>query len=110
MNPTAAIIGDNDPIDLPQTTVDESALSEEKRKAKFSRTAEFKKLNEYIDQRISFYQKMLPDGRVLTDVDTAERGQQWVISNAVIGELKALVDQYKYAQEVVSEAEQQRIS
>lgn len=97
-----AILGDMDyGIDLPQTKVPVQDLTVEKNRAKFSRTKEFKELQEFIDLRIDFYQKCLPDGRPLTDVDTEERGKQWVIANAVIGELKMITNRYETAAEAV---------
>lgn len=53
-----------------------------------------------MQSRIDFYQKALPDGRPVTAVDTVERGQMWVIANAVIGELKMIIDEYEDAAEV----------
>lgn len=103
MGPNGAqngLIGESFGIDLPQTVVETNDLVEEKQMAKFSRTKEFKRLKEQMERRIAFYQGCLPDGRPLTDVDTAERAQQWVIANVVIGEFKMLINQYEEAAEV----------
>lgn len=98
------IVGDSQMTELPQTEVDEAALHEEKLKSKFSRTREFKEQQQWIEERIRFYQTMLPDGRPLTSVDSPERGQQWVIANAVIGEFQLFLNRYQYANEVVKDA------
>lgn len=98
------IMGDeNFGLDLPQTeAVDDFAA--EKRMVKFSKTKEFKQLQEHIEGRILFYQTYLPDGRALTVVPQDERGAMWVVSNAVIGELKALLLAYEQAAETVKNA------
>lgn len=96
-----AIIGDNYGIDLPNVAVDKDELDEEKRMARFSKSKEFKKLKEIMEARIDFYQKALPDGRAITEVDTAERANMWVVANAVIGEFKMILAAYEDANEVV---------
>ena len=98
------IIGDNYGIDLPSADVDVNELNEEKAMARFSKSKEFKKLKEIMQSRIDFYQKALPDGRPLSEVDTAERAQMWVIANAVIGEFNMILAAYEDANEVVKNA------
>ena len=100
MGPQNGLVGDSFGIDLPETLVETNDLVEEKQMAKFSRTKEFKRLKEQIERRIKFYQGCLPDGRPLTAVDKAERGEQWVIANVVIGEFQMLINQYEEAAEV----------
>lgn len=100
MGPQNGIIGDNYGIDLPELQVDKDVLAEEKAKARFSKTREFKRLKEQMQARIDFYQRALPDGRPLTAVDATERGNMWVIANAVIGEFNMLIADYENAAEV----------
>jgi hypothetical protein len=100
MGPQNTVIGDSFGIDLPETVVETNDLVEEKQMAKFSRTKEFKRLKEQMERRIQFYQGCLPDGRPLTDVNAAERAQQWVIANVVIGEFQMLINMYEEAAEV----------
>jgi shikimate kinase len=95
------LIGDNYGIDLPSVEVDKDELDEEKRMARFSKSKEYKKLKQIMESRIEFYQKALPDGRPLTEVDTAERAHMWVVANAVIGEFKMVLAAYEDANEVV---------
>lgn len=95
------IIGDTYGIDLPNVNVGEEQLNEEKAMARFSKSKEFKKLKEIMQSRIDFYQKALPDGRALTEVDTAERAHMWLVANAVIGEFKMILAAYEDAAEVV---------
>lgn len=101
MGPQNGIIGDNYGIDLPSLQVDKDVLAEERAKARFSKSKEFKRLKEQMEARIDFYQKALPDGRPLTAAgDMVEIGQMWVIANAVIGEFKMLIADYENAAEV----------
>lgn len=95
------IIGNNSGIDLPLTQVDTQVLDEEKKMARFSKTDEFKRLKEHLDERITFYQTFLPDGRPLNSDVKAEN---WVIANAIIGELKAIIMAYEQANQVVADA------
>ena len=101
MGPQNSLIGDSFGIDLPEMRVDKNELNEEKRKARFSKTKEFQQLKAKMESRIAFYQAALPDGRPVTAVDTAERAQQWVIANAIIGEFKLIIAEYEDAAEVV---------
>jgi len=95
------IIGDSYGIDLPEIELENKELAVEKQMAKFSRTKEFARLKEILDSRIAYYQSVLPDGRVLTEVDAKERADQWVIANVVIGEFKMLINAYEQAAEIV---------
>jgi hypothetical protein len=99
MGPTNGLVGDSFGIDLPAVNLDEKELVVEKQMAKFSRTKEFARLKEILEARITFYQGCLPDGRPLTEVDAAERAQQWVVANIVIGEFKMLINAYEQAAE-----------
>lgn len=101
MGPQNGLVGDSFGIDLPEVQLEDKDLVVEKQMAKFSRTKEFARLKEILEARIAFYQGCLPDGRPLTDVDTAERQQQWVIANIVVGEFKNIISAYEQAAEVV---------
>jgi hypothetical protein len=101
MAPDNGIIGDSYGTDLPQADLPEQDLSEEKRKARFSKTAEFKKLKEQIESRIEFYQTYLPDGRPVATIDPKELGSMWVASNIIIAEFRAIIDEYERASEVI---------
>jgi hypothetical protein len=102
---TLGLIGDASPTELPQTQVDDNALNEEKLKSKFSRTKEFKEQKEWVESRIKFYQKCLPDGRVVGEGKTPT-GEDWLIANAVIAEFQGFLDRYEYANQVVHESQQ----
>jgi hypothetical protein len=99
MGPSNGIVGDSFGIDLPEINLDDKELVVEKQMAKFSRTKEFARLKEILEARIAYYQSVLPDGRVLTEVDAKERAAQWAIANVVIGEFKMLINAYEQAAE-----------
>lgn len=98
------IIGDDFGIDLPQSKVEQADLDEEKKMARFSKTDEFKRIKDYAESRILFYQSMLPDGRPLSSVDPEQMGANWTAANLVIGEFKQLLGAYENANEVVKDA------
>lgn len=84
---------------LPQTQIDDVMLAEERSMARFSKTKEYKRLKEYMEGRIEFFQKYLPDGRPLK-TDTVN-DKDWIVANTVIGEFKALLAAYEDAQAAV---------
>lgn len=100
-----AIIGsDSFGTDLPQTQLEEENLVIEKNMAKFSKSKEFEKLKEHLEQRITYYQNFLPGGVPPENVPDEERGKYWAVSNMVIGELRAIIDAYEQAAQVVQNA------
>lgn len=104
MGPANAIVGDQSPTELPQSNIEPDDLAAEKNAAKFSRTAEFKVLKEYLLRRIAYYQTILPDGRDVSSAPEAERMSLWIVANRIIAELQAIIDEYERAQQVVEEA------
>lgn len=99
-NPDNTIMGDDTGIDLPQMQIDENTLVHEKKMAKYSKTAEFKRIQEWCEERIRFYQTKLPNGAEI-GLDVAPSGEDWRVANRVIGELKALINMYEIAQDAV---------
>lgn len=99
-----AIIGDNDyGTSLPETTIDTDSLAIEKKAAKFSRTAEYKRLKEHMDARVKFYQTFLPDGRAIITGSKDEQIAAWDRANCVIAEFTEIMNFYETAQEMVKE-------
>lgn len=98
-------IADESTLVMPQETgIDKDALKLEKQMAKFAKSSEFKLLKDHLVGRIEFYQEFYPDGRAINqDVPTPE---QWVIANAIIGELKLIIGSFEQAAEVVTDAQQ----
>jgi len=99
------IIGDNYGMDLPLSQVDEDSLNDEKKMAKFTKTAEFKRMKQYAEGRIKFYQDFLPNGK---EVDALVTPSDWALANTVIREFNMLLGAYDNANEVVRNAEQGR--
>jgi hypothetical protein len=98
------IIGDNLGTDLPHMQPAEDTLKEEKKMAKYSRSAEFKKIQEWCEERISFYQAYLPNGMEV-GLDVQPSPEDWRVANRVIGEFKALLNGYEIAKDIVKENE-----
>lgn len=103
MEPQNIIIGDSTGFDLPQSEIDEETLVEEKKMAKFTRTGEYKRIAEWCEGRIAFYQTFLPDGREV-GMDKAPTPEDWAVANRVIAELKALMNAYEIATAAVKDS------
>lgn len=99
MNPDNAIIGDSSGVDLPEMTPDTNLLVEEKKMAKYRKTAEFKRITDHFKQRIEFYQSYLPDGRPIAT--QAPSPEQWVVANAIIAEFNQVINMFDEAKEAV---------
>lgn len=103
---TQGIIGDAYPTELPVTDVPTQDLTEEKKMAKFSKTAEFKRLKTHMEERIAYYQTFLPSGKsVLEAEDVTKLGQNWLVAQAIVTELQAIIDAYELANETVKNAQ-----
>ena len=100
-----AIMGDDSfGTEIPMTEVDPDYLQTEQRMAKFSKSAEFKTLKEYIAGRIEFYQTYLPSGKNIEEVSAEERGNMWLVANMVSAEFKAIIGAYEQAAETIRDA------
>ncbi len=102
--PQNALMGEDYGTDLPVTSLPERDLSAERNAAKFSKTAEFKRLKNHLEERIDYYQNFLPDGRSTLLVDTADLAVEWKVANSVIAELRMIIRFYENANEVVADA------
>lgn len=109
--PSNVAQGDLDePTQLPVTQVPEDELSEEKKLAEYSQTAEYKRLEKYLTDRASFYQNFLPNG---DKVEGTPQGQftpptagandviQWKVACIVIKEIGSILAAYQNAREAV---------
>ena len=103
MGPVNGIIGDAMGTELPEAVPDEAMLTEEKKMARYSKTAEFKRIEQHFKERIEFYQKFLPDGRPIAQVPAKDLEGMWIAANTIIGELSGVLDSYQTAAEVVNE-------
>jgi hypothetical protein len=102
MQPDNAIIGDSSGIDLPELSAEAESLIEEKKMAKYSRSAEFKRIQDWAETRIAFYQKYLPNGAEV-GVEVQPSPQDWQVANRVIAEFKLLLGSYDIAQKAVDD-------
>lgn len=104
MGPSNVIIGDQDsPVELPQTTVPYEAVAEVQNAAKYSKSAEFKKIKEHFAARVEFYKAYLPDGRAVGTLSADEAAGYWVAATVIIGELQNVISAYEQAAEAVKE-------
>lgn len=99
------IVGDDFGTVLPETEVPDTALDEEKKLARYSKTAEFKRLRDYFQSRIEFYQSFLPDGRPLTEAGKTASLNEWIIANQIIAEFNNVIAEYDRARETVDSVE-----
>lgn len=97
------IIGDNFGVDLPQAQIPKEDLIEEKKMARYSKTAEFKRIQDHFKERIDFYQKYLPDGRPIATVPKEDLESMWIAANVVIAEFNQVINMYEIASEAVNE-------
>lgn len=95
------IIGDSYGVELPEAEIPKELLTQEKQKAKFSRTKEFGLLKAHLQERMDFYRTFLPDGRAV--VSEKVTPEDWKIANTIIGEFQAVIDAYEQANEVIKE-------
>ncbi len=100
MEPQNSLVSDFTGVELPQMEISKEDLIEEKKMAKFSRTAEFKKLKEWCEGRIEFYQTKLPNG-LEVGLEAAPSAEDWRVANRVIGEFRLLLNQYETAEQAV---------
>jgi predicted nucleic acid-binding protein len=96
------IIGDNVVTELPETKVEQQSLVEEQKMAKYSRSAEFKRIKQWAEERIEFYQQFLPNGQPV--IDTVPTPDQWIAANAIIAELTYLTKTYEQVNDAVQQS------
>src|ERR1017187_4026310 len=102
---TRGIIGDTGyGLDLPDTQVDDQQMTEEKSMARFSKTKEFKRLKSFIEAKIVWYQRYLPDGRYVGGGRAVGEGElptpeQWAVASLVVKEFQNILNEYERAEE-----------
>jgi hypothetical protein len=105
MGPANGIIGQDNPVELPQTQVPEQDLSREKQMAAFFNGQEFQIFKSVMEQRIDTYKAYLPgaDGDVvhMDKLSNEERGWRWLAADTIIREFQSVLDAYQNAQEAV---------
>lgn len=101
MTPDNVLLGDLSQFEPPVKSDDEvnQEVAELRKKAKYNRSKEFGELKEYMQQRIDFYQKYLPDGRAIATISQEDASRNWPIASIVIAELQLVIDSYQDAEE-----------
>lgn len=95
------IIGEDFGTELPVTNQDEAILLEEQKLARFSKTKEYRRLKEHLEQRIEYYQTYLPTGESVAGANPEKLGLNWAVANAIIAEFNAVISAYEGAREAV---------
>lgn len=113
--PSHVTMGDLDePTRLPETEVNEQMLDEERKMAKYSKTAEYKRLENFMRDRIKFHQRYLPSGELVEldpkgnltlPVPRQDLTAHWVAACIVIKEFENVLAEYERSREVVKEHE-----
>jgi hypothetical protein len=101
MGPDNVLMGDSQAFDLPQP-VEVDGLVEEKKIAKYSKSDEFKVIQDHCRDRIAFYQSFLPNGAEI-GMDVIPTPEDWRVANRIIGEFKLLMNLYETTTEAVDE-------
>jgi hypothetical protein len=116
--PQNAVMGEQDlPTNLPETKVPDEVLAEEKKLAKYSQTAEFKRLKDFMENRIKFYQRYLPNGSLVegdpkdpmmkvtlpTGISPEMMNVYWMAACLVTKEFENVLAEYAQAAEVVKD-------
>lgn len=101
--PQNAIIGNDFGIDLPETDFPQRDLTDEKKMAKFTRTAEYARQKAWAEAKIKHYQTFLPDGRKLSEAPSSELSAHWIAANEIISVLNEFMTSYELANEIVEE-------
>jgi hypothetical protein len=92
-----------DALDLPEPSLDEKELVVEKQMANYTKTEDFKRIQEYCQSRIDFYQTHLPDGKII-GLEVKPTDKDWATANIIISEFKLLMGNYVNATEAVENA------
>jgi hypothetical protein len=107
MDSNNAVIGDSGAVELPQTEVNDEAITELRKRARFSKTKEFKELRDALDERIVFYQTFLPNGNLTSQASKQQAAENWRLANIVISELQAVKNAYDGSIELLKELDEQ---
>lgn len=103
--PANAIMGDDFGTDIPETNIPDNQLLDEKKMAKFTRTAEYARQKRWIDEKVKYYKQFTPDGRPIASVDPNNLATHWVVANEIISVLEEFRTSYEEAAEIVKEVE-----
>lgn len=82
-------------IDLPIQQIDDEAKKQELAITKLTESKEWKELRKHFESRKEFYRSFLPGGGEVKDVSLEEAGKMWMVANAIIAELDAVIVTYE---------------
>lgn len=103
------IIGDSFGTELPVAEIQEQVLNEERGRARFSKSKEYKELKQRIEERIAFHKQFLPSGKAVMhsggNSTLSRLGEQWIVANNVIVELQGVIDFYESAAETIKNSD-----
>jgi hypothetical protein len=103
------IQGDSSPTELPRTQVSEELLIQEKNRAKYSKSKEFKDIREYWEARKEFFKTYTPGGaEIRFQVPNDDIAQMWLLANNMINEIDVFLSTYVNAAEVVKKVDDVR--
>lgn len=95
------LVGDDYPTELPQTQPSEDFVAEEVKRARYSKTKEFKQFKEKMEAKIEYRQNFLPGGVPPENVTEEERGKYWAVASIVISDFREILGEYELAKEAV---------
>lgn len=105
------IIGDAHVTELPETNVQEEHLAEEKKMARYSKTAEFKRIEDYMKGRIEFWKLRQPDGTpMVLKAISQETVNDWYIANHIIAEFQSFLNEFENARQAVEDGNKRELS
>ena len=103
MNPQNVILGDETGIELPQKPIDDEALNELRRKAKYSRYKEYAELRAKAQDRIDFYKRFLPNGELVGTTSPEDLARKWELANILIAEFEGLFGENENATQILKD-------
>jgi len=82
---------------LPEPVIDREELVEEQKAIKYLKSAEWKLIKDYFEERKKFYQSYLPNGLGLNETALTKEqiGERWMIADAVIAEFDMLINSFE---------------
>lgn len=100
--------------DIPESTaqLSDESLTSARRLAAFTRTQEFKDLKEVLEAKIDRWKDYIPgasteilagDAVPMSQLGNAERGSRWLAADAVINELRGIINIYEQAAGLVED-------
>lgn len=103
MGPQNGLLDDDFGMGIPETEAVDGAQVELESQARYAKSAEFKKLKDYLESRIKFYQEYLPSGEPVGTQDPKTLIENWVVANILVTEFSNVIAVYDDAAQTVKE-------